>query len=59
MPFKAPPKSVYEAYAKKVNGIKNIIFNLENNRRNGEGHFIMEDAKKAEDLVKLEGEKVI
>jgi|688.fasta_scaffold206155_1 hypothetical protein len=29
MPFKAPPKSVYEAYSKKVNGIMNIIFDLE------------------------------
>ena len=41
MPFKAPPKSVYEAYSKQVPGIVNIIFDIENQRRNGEGHFIM------------------
>lgn len=55
MPFKAPPKSVYEAYSKRVPGIINIIFDVVENRRNGEGYFIMEDSKKAEVLVKLEG----
>lgn len=35
MQYKAAPKSVYEAYAKKVDGIVNIIFDLEDNRRNG------------------------
>ena len=52
MNFKTP-KSVYEAYSKKAPGIVNIIFDSENNLRNGQGHFIMEDAKKAEVLVKL------
>lgn len=35
MNYKTPPKSVYEAYSKKVTGIINIIFDLENNLRNG------------------------
>lgn len=36
MPFKVPPKSVYEAYAAKVDGIINIDFKLdEKHRRNG------------------------
>jgi hypothetical protein len=53
MSFKTPPKSVYEAYSKKVNGIKNIIFDLEENRRNGEGYFVMENVTRAEELIKL------
>lgn len=35
MNFKTPPKSVYEAYSKKVPGIVNIIFDTENNLRTG------------------------
>lgn len=48
MPFKMPPKSVYEAYSKKVEGILNIDFELdEKHRRNGRGNFIMKDPKAA------------
>lgn len=35
MNFKTAPKSVYEAYSKKAPGIVNIIFDTENQRRNG------------------------
>lgn len=37
----------------------NIIFDTENNRRNGEGHFIMSGKDSAETLVRLEGVKVL
>jgi len=59
MPFKELPKTVYEAYSKRVNGIINIIFDTENNKRNGEGHFIMSGKDNAEVLVRLEGVKVL
>lgn len=59
MPFKELPKTVYEAYSKRVNGIINIIFDIENNKRNGEGHFIMNGKDNAEVLVRLEGVKVL
>ena len=59
MPFKIPPKSIFEAYTAKVDGIVNIDFELdEKYRRNGKGNFIMKDASAAEELVKLENEKV-
>ena len=48
VPFKMPPKSVYEAYAAKCAGILNINFDLdEKNRRNGRGNFIMKDSSAA------------
>lgn len=53
MPFKVPPKSVYEAYAAKVDGILNIQFHSEKNRRNGKGNFIMRDPLAAEKLIRL------
>lgn len=58
MPFKVPPKEVFEIFSKKVKGILNINCTLKNNKRNGEGHFILEDSTAAEKLIKLEGEKV-
>lgn len=28
MPYKTPPKSVFETYSKRIAGILNIVFNL-------------------------------
>ena len=54
MPYKAMPKTVYQAYSSKVKGIDNIIFDLnKENKRNGEGYFIMSDLENAEALIKL------
>lgn len=54
VPYISKRQEVFNYFKSKVGGILNVIF-LENDKRqfNGNGYFIIEDIKAAEQLIKL------
>lgn len=56
LPYTSKRSEVFSHFKSKVTGLLNVVF-LENEKRqfNGNGYFIVEDAKSAESLIRLEG----